>query len=318
MHALEERLQEYLQVPYVVLTASGTSALLAAYWVLREQYSTLRVDPYTFPATYQPARMLGYRVEFHRMVLQPRALFDAGTLNTVTHLFGQPAPMPHPDSAVPMLEDAAQSFGGEYQGKKLGTIGMMGIYSFYPTKILHTCGHGGAVVTHDRELYRALKLFVECGRNQGVMTDTIALNLRMDEVKAEFLLQELADFDEHVEQQRALARELRTVIPGEQPFLSEQSGDRHVYSVFNLLIDQRDEFRAHMDAFGIDTMVYYDAPMLPAAERPKYLDITSRVVAIPCRWSLTSQEITRIKEALESWFADDRRVPSLGAQMYGT
>jgi dTDP-4-amino-4,6-dideoxygalactose transaminase len=150
-----------------------------------------------------------------------------------------------------------------------------------------------------------MKMFVECGRWDGKVTDTIALNLRLDELHAEFLLFELEHYDQRMDAQRQMARELKSVIPTSQPFLEECVGDRHVYSVFNLLLDRRDDFRAFMSDRGIDTMVYYNNDILPVQEREKYRAVTDRVCSVPCRWNLSDAEFRRIADALRSWFEEN-------------
>jgi len=301
MKELENKIAEYLKVKHVILTSNGTTALLAAYWVLKKDFSELNVDPYTFPATYQPARVLGYKVNYSRSILTKEGRLPTSGLRAVVHLFGQPNKDVLNESNN-CIEDACQSFGAEIDGKKVGTIGRIGCYSFYPTKSLHTCGHGGAIVTNNDTDYREMKIFVECGRENGKMTDSMALNLRMDEVKAEYLLSELENYDERMLVQHQIAREFAKLIPTPQPFLNEDKGDRHIYSVCNLLVNDRDKFREFMSQKGIETIVYYGPDILPSTEREKYNDLTSRIVAIPCRWNLTDSEIKRIKLALSEWF----------------
>ncbi len=300
---LEEKLKDYLQVRYVILTNSGTSALLAAYWGLKNDAKELTVDPYTFPATYQPAAILGYRVNFFRSVLKPDLKFPGSSLYTLVHLYGQPNRLINQIPKQILIEDACQAFGAEINGKKVGAIGRAGCFSFYPTKSLHTCGHGGAVVTNDRDLYKKMKVFVESGRINGEITPAAGLNLRMDEIKAEFLIQEIADYEKRLTLQRSIAREYLGVIPPPQPFLSEKSGDRHIYSVFNLLVEERNGFRKFMAKKGIETVIYYGKEVLPGNVRPTYRDITSRIAAIPCRWNLTWREVNKIKTALKDWFS---------------
>lgn len=301
MRKLEEKLKEYLGVKYVVLTNSGTSALFAAYWVLRNEFNALFVDPYTFPATYQPARLLNYKINFVRTIANGVSLSKEG-LNVVTHLFGQPNRLLLKADNIIFIEDACQAFGAEFDGKKVGTFGKLGCFSFYSTKILHTCGHGGAVVTNEEKYYKAVKVFVESGRIDGKMTEEIALNLRMDEVKAEFLLYELEDYESKIARQREIAKEFIRLIPSPQPFLDETDKERHIYSLFNICLKDRDKFREYMDRFGIETLIYYDDNILPKQERGKYKNLTSTMVAIPCRWNLTTNEIVRIKKALKGWF----------------
>ena len=299
---LEEKLKEYLGVKYIVLTNSGTSALLAAYWVLKNEFSTLFCDPYTFPATYQPASLLGYKVNFTKTILTNGPILSKKGLNVITHLFGQPNRLLSKTNNTSFIEDACQSFGAEFNGKKLGTFGKLGCFSFYPTKMFHTCGHGGAVVTNEEKYYKAAKIFIESGRIDGELTEEIALNLRMDEVKAEFLLYELSDYENKIKRQREIAEEFFRLAPSPQPFLEEKGGERHIYSIFNLCLKKRDEFRSYMDGLGIETLIYYGDNILPEKERLKYKELTSAIVAIPCRWNLTPKEIRRIKEALKGWF----------------
>ncbi|HWS48818.1 MAG TPA: DegT/DnrJ/EryC1/StrS family aminotransferase [Candidatus Methanoperedens sp.] len=301
MSLLEERLKKYLNVKYLILTNSGTSALLAAYWVLKDKYHTLSVDPYTFPATYQPARILNYKINYVRTILHQKESVAKDSLQVVTHLFGQPNNLIL-NSGEDYIEDACQSFGAEISGKKVGTFGKIGCFSFYPTKSFHTCGHGGAVVTNDENYYIEMKKLIECGRLGGKMTESPGLNLRMDEIKAEFLLSEFENYEEKIEIQRNIAKEFIDVIHSNQPFLKEEKNQRHIYSIFNLLVERREEFREFLSKKLIDTIIYYGDEILPESEKGKYTDLTSKIVAIPCRWNLTRKEINRIKIALKEWF----------------
>lgn len=299
---LEEKIKDFLDVEYVILTNSGTSALLTAYWVLKNEYKTLNVEPYTFPATYQPAKLLTYKLNFIRTILKNNIVFPKNGLNVITHLFGQPNALLAKAEEVPFIEDACQSFGAKYKGKRVGTFGKIGCFSFYPTKSFHTNGHGGAVVTNDKDYYKKAKIFIESGRLNGKMTEAIALNLRMDEIKAEFLLYELEDYEKRITCQRQIAKDFKSLINGEQPFLQEDENSYHIFSIFNMLIKKRNEFRKYMSKKDIETMIYYNNDILPTGQKYKYLDLTSSIIAIPCRWNLTDQEILRIKDALKGWF----------------
>lgn len=299
---LEEKIREYLGVKYVILTNSGTSALLACYWVLKDKYHKLSVDPYTFPASYQPARLLDYKINFKRMLFLKNLAITKNELYTITHLYGQPNELVKTINKRVLVEDACQSFGAELNKKKVGTFGLLGCYSFYPTKTLHTCGHGGAVVTDNKDYYEKLKVFIESGRSGVKLTENVALNLRFDEVKAEFLLDEFKDYDKRMDIQRDIAKELIPLIPGSQPFLEEKEGSRHIFSTFNIILNNRDKFIDHMKKKGIETKVYYDNDVLPVSEKDEYIDITSSIVSIPCRWNLTKNEISTIKKALEEYF----------------
>ncbi len=284
---LEEKIKEYLRAKYVVLTNNGTSSLFAAYWVLKNEFKKLKVDPYTFPTTYQAARVLNYKIEFSRTIAKEvdENYFRNDSLYVITHLFGQPNDMLVYKDKINFIEDACQAFGAKYKDKKVGTFGKIGCFSFYPTKSLHTCGHGGAVVTNDELYYQKLKVFIESGRVNGEMTEEIGLNLIMDELKAEFLLWELKEYDKRIATQRDIAKELIKLVQGNQPFLEEKPDYYHIYSTFNMLIKNRDEFIKYMSNLDIQTIVYYGNNILPNKIRNQYTDLTSSIVAIPCRWN---------------------------------
>lgn len=306
MRELEVKLKEYLGVKYLVLTNSGTSALLAAYWALKDEYQVLAVDPYTFPATYQPARLLGYKIQFVRQAGLRWPVFSKTGLNVVTHLFGQPSPLLKRSERFAFIEDACQAFGAIWQGKEVGTLGKIGCFSFYPTKFLHGCGHGGCVVTNDPFYFKKMKPFIESGRIKGKMTENISLNLRMDEIKAEFLLKELERLEERVKKQRMVAADFLEVVPLPQPFLEEEKGSRHTYWMFNLMVKERNRFRDFMAKKGIETAVYYDQKVLPLDQREYYKDLTSSLVCVPCRWNLSPKETSRIRAALKEWFDNEK------------
>lgn len=305
MKRLEEKLKDYLGVKYLILTNSGTSALLAPYWALKDEYKVLYVDPYTFPATYQPAKLLGYKIRFVKQIRSKNPTLGKTGLNVITHLFGQPNPLLQKSEGFAFIEDACQAFGAVWQGKKVGTFGKIGCFSFYPTKFFHTCGHGGCVVTDNPVYFGKMKPFVESGRTEGKMTENIGLNLRMDEIKAEFLLRELGKFETRVRIQRSIAKEFLKVIPTPQLFLIEEKDSRHIYSIFNLVLKKRDQFRNFMAKRGIETAVYYNQNILPLDQRANYKELTSSVVCIPCRWNLTSKEVSYIKVALKEWFSNE-------------
>lgn len=109
--------------------------------------------------------MLGYKTQYQRFWLKNNInVNNKKSLNALVHLFGQPNPMSKFLNSHNFIEDACQSFGAEYKGKKLGSIGRIGCFSFYPTKTFHTCGHGGAVVTNNEKDYIKMKVFIESGR----------------------------------------------------------------------------------------------------------------------------------------------------------
>lgn len=313
MNEFQEKLKEYFKVDYIILTNSGTSALFAAYMMFRNLFEldTLLIDPYTFPASYAAAKVAGYKIVFCNVFdskKRNRLLKNDVSLKTIVHLFGKPQNIVLDINIQNnfLLEDACQSFGAELRNKKVGTIGSVGVFSFYPTKVLHTCGHGGAIITNNEDFYYWMKAFVECGRIEGKFVTDFALNLRMDEIKAEYLLKEFSNIFNEIENRRYIANEYKKCIPdtvlSEQIFLKENRFEKHIYSVFNLLVEERDKFRSFFFDRGIETMVYYTEEILPKKLRKQYKFITDRIVAIPCRGNLKDKEIKYICTVLKEWF----------------
>lgn len=303
MRALEDKLKDYLGVKYVVLTNSGASSFLAAYWVLKQEYSSITTCAYTWPSTYQAARVLNLETRFKRFILQEKVELSAVSLNVLSHLFGQPNPLLAKTEGRPFIEDVSESFGAEFRGQRLGTIGKIGCFSFHPSRTLHANGNAGAVCTNDESYYKALKLFIEGGLSDGGLMDSVGLNLSMDEIKAEFLIWELEQYDKRMNLQREIVKDYLSVIPFEQPLLNEEGGDRHIYSFCNLLIEKRDEFRDFMAEKKIETIIHFGEDVLPADQQRVYADLTSSIVAVPSRWNMSGDEVRRVRQALREWFS---------------
>ncbi len=300
---LKSRISEYLGVKHVLLVNSSTSAFIAMYWLLKQEFSSITVCAYNWPVTYQAARLLNLEIRFKRMLLQEKAELSTNSLNVLSHLFGQASQLLAQSQGKPFIEDARQAFGAEFRGQKVGTFGKMGCLSFSPTMNLYTNGLAAAIVTNDDSYYKELKNFCGATLHQEVSSEGVALDARLDEIKAEFILQQFDAFDQRMSTQREIVNDYLSVVPFEQPLLQEEEGDRHVFSACNLLIENRDEFVDFLKSKGIETKLYYSEVSLPPDQRRIYADLSSSIVAIPCRWNLTGDEVKRIRQALREWFS---------------
>jgi dTDP-4-amino-4,6-dideoxygalactose transaminase len=300
---LEQKLSEYLGVKHIILVNSSTSAFIAIYWILKQEFSSITACAYNWPVTYQTARLVNLEVRFKRLLLQSKTELASNSLNVISHLFGQANSLLAQSQGKPFIEDVRQAFGAEFRGQKLGTFGKMSCFSFSPSMNLYANGLAAAIGTNDDSYAKEVRNFCGGALSQGISSESVALDLRLDEIKAEFLIQQLHDFDRRMSQQREIVNDYLSVLPFEQPLLQEEQGDRHVFSACNLLIEKRDEFVEFLNNKKIESKIYYSELSIPVDQRRLYADISSSIVAIPCRWNLSGEEVKRIRQALREWFS---------------
>jgi dTDP-4-amino-4,6-dideoxygalactose transaminase len=195
------------------------------------------------------------------------------------HLYGLPAEMDPLQSlarshGIRVVEDAAQAIGAEYRGRRVGGLGDVGCFSFYPTKNLGAMGDGGLATTQDSTLAdRLLRLRVYGGR-QRYLHEELGFNSRLDEIQAAVLRVKLGRLDAWTARRRAIAERYSTglanlglVLPAERP------GATHVYHQFTLRVPNRDAVQRRMAERGVQTAVYYP---LPVHLQPMYRELGYR------------------------------------------
>jgi dTDP-3-amino-3,4,6-trideoxy-alpha-D-glucose transaminase len=216
-------------------------------------------------------------------------------------------------AGLEVIEDACQAHGAQIGARRAGSLGRLGCFSFYPTKNLGAWGDGGAVVTSDADLAERIRLLRSHGespaeRHRHRMPGTTA---RLDGLQAAILRVKLRRLDEWNDARRRNAAELCRSAEGaslELPVVPP-TGD-HVFHLFVIQCDRREELRAHLSARAIASAVHYPVPIhlteayadlepelsLPVAERR-----ASRICSIPLYPGMSSDEIDRIADALVSF-----------------
>lgn len=216
---------------------------------------------------------------------------------------------------IPLIEDCAQAHGTEYRGRKCGTFGIAGSFSFYPTKNLGAFGDGGAVVTDDDALYERMKALRQYGWRQRYISEFPGINSRLDELQAAILSVKLPRLDENNAARRKIAaryregmRDLDGIIP---PVEAENT--RHVYHQFVVRIPngRRQALMEHLRANGIGCAIHYpEAIPLQQGYRaiplPCSLETTFRIneeiLSLPMYPELTDDEVEKILLAVRSFF----------------
>jgi dTDP-4-amino-4,6-dideoxygalactose transaminase len=333
--ALEREFAAYCQAGHGIGVNSGTSALhlalLAAGIGPGDEVITI---PYTFFATvaaieYTGATAVFVDIDPRTFNIDPSLIESRITSKTrailLVHLYGQPADLdPILDIArrhrLVVIEDAAQAHGAEYKGRRVGGIGDIGCFSFYPTKNLGASGEAGMVVTNDPEYARKIRLLRNWGEEQKYRPVMKGYNYRLEAMQAAILRVKLRKLEEWTEARRAVAREYGRLLDGSDFVLPRVLPDvRHVYHLYAVRTPDRDRVQAELHAAGIQTAVHYPAPihLLPAYADPRYKpgdfpvseECARTTLCIPMHPYLRRDEIERVAMAMNSVFAGSPVTP---------
>jgi dTDP-4-amino-4,6-dideoxygalactose transaminase len=205
-----------------------------------------------------------------RLTIDPAAVEAAVTTKTAAilpvHLYGQAADMdPLLATAarhnLVVVEDCAQAHLTTYKGRPVGTLGVAGAFSFYPTKNLGALGDGGAVVTNDAELAARVARLRNGGQTKRYHHDEFGVNTRLDEIQAAILRERLRFLPAWTAKRRELARTYREELAGVRLAVPPECDAGHVYHLFPVLTRERERLQAHLTAQGIETLVHYPIPI---------------------------------------------------------
>jgi len=321
----ETELAAYVGVSHCVLSSSATAALLLTLRALGvKSGDEILVPAHTAFPTIEAicvADATPVFVDADRWYTMDVA--DASTKVTArtvgivpVHLYGQPVDLPAvrelaSRSGLWVLEDCAQAHGAAWNGKKVGSFGRAGVFSFYPSKNLTVMGDGGAVVTDDDEIAARCRRLRDHGRLSKDVHSEIGFNLRFNEIQAAVGRVLLRRLDAMNDRRRTLAARyaeglvgLPLELPGERP------GARHVYHLYVVRTPRRQELAAHLKARGIQSGVHYPVAthQQPAVERfmPTPLPATERLVdeilTLPLSAGHTDAEIDTVVGAVREFF----------------
>ncbi len=322
-----ERLaSEYLGTKFSVGVASGTDAILLALDALGiGEGDEVITTPFTFIATTEAIRRRGARVVFADILedtynLDPEEIEKKITRKTkailVVHLYGHPADMDKimeiaKTHNLKVVEDCAQAFGAEYNGKKVGSIGDVGCFSFFPTKNLGCYGDGGLIVTEDQEVAekaRALRVHGAKSKYREYIAD--GYKSRLDALQAAILRVKLKYIDEWNEKRREKAllyNELLRNAPIRLPV--EKPGCKHIYYSYVIATEERERLQSYLREKGIETVVYYPIPLhlislyrglkYKEGDFPRAEKAAEAVLSLPMYPELSEEDIRFICEVVK-------------------
>ena len=287
--AFEQEMASYLGVQHAIGVNSGTDALVIALRAMGVgPGDEVITTPFTFIATADAVSRTGAKPVF--VDIDPRTYnLDPGLIETKitphtravlpVHLFGQAADMDAilglaGKHGIKVLEDAAQALGGEYKGKKVGTLGDAAAFSFFPSKNLGAFGDAGLIATSDDGIAEAARMLRVHGARRKYYNEVIGYNSRLDELQAAILRVKLPHLDEWNEGRRRAAERYGELLRGVAGVVSPSGTPevKHVYHQYTVRIadGRRDEVQKRLADAGMGTMVYYPVPVhrLPVYAEP--------------------------------------------------
>ncbi len=336
---LEQEISRYSETSFALGVSSGTDALLISLMALGiEPGDEVITTPFTFFSTAGVIARLNATPKFvdidpDTYNIDPEKLESAITRRTKAiipvHLFGQCADMDPilktaSKHALPVIEDAAQSIGAQYKHKKAGSMGELGIFSFFPSKNLGGAGDGGMVITRDSAFYDRLEALRVHGARAKYFHKIVGGNFRLDALQAAVLLVKIKYLDSWSEKRRKNAALYNRLFA--QSGLIEKgiirtpvevykdSGDRnhHIYNQYTLRTRSRDKLREYLREQGISTAIYYPLPLhlqecfkdlgylrgdFPGAEKA-----SGSVLSLPVYPELTNSQQEYIVEKMSDFY----------------
>ncbi|MGQ9623679.1 MAG: DegT/DnrJ/EryC1/StrS family aminotransferase [Candidatus Caldatribacteriaceae bacterium] len=338
---LEEKITSYIGTKYAIGVSSGTDALVLSlralaikrkheeYW---ERDDLIVTTPFTFTATGDAILRVGATplfVDIDRDTynLNPALLREAMKKygNRVkgivpVHLYGRPCNMDEilavaEENGLFVVEDCAQSFGAQWNGKQTGSFGDTGCFSFFPSKNLGGFGDGGMVTTSDEELAELVRMLLKHGGKDKYNVDHIGYNARLDTLQAAILLAKMEYVEELTERRRKIAEIYTTNLQAtgwvKVPTVQEKA--YHVYHQYTIGVPEgrRDALQHALKKKGIDTMVYYPVPLhrmkvfkkrcaiggsLEESERA-----SREVLSLPIEPLMREEDILRVVKAIQEF-----------------
>ncbi len=331
--ALEAELAVYCQAEFAIACASGSDAILLALMAYDiGPGDEVITTPYSFFATVSAITRLGATPVFADIepdtynfdISQVEAkICDRTKAIEPVHLFGQCVDMESlgaitKDRSIPIIEDAAQAIGAEFNGVRAGSIGDIGCFSFYPSKNLGGMGDGGFVTTNDATLAAKLRALRVHGSEVRYFHKYVGLNSRLDGFQGAVLRVKLPHLEGWTEQRRNNAARYRALfldagLAEEIALPTELPGRRHIYNQFVIGVPgRRDELRTFLTDEGIGTDIYYPVPLhlqecfaylgyregdLPVSERA-----AKETLALPVYPEMTSGQIETVVRAVADFF----------------
>ncbi len=332
---LEEKLAAYVGAKYCISVANGTDALQIAEMAFGIGPGDEVITPgFTYIATAETVALLGAKPVY--VDIDPRtynvdpALIEAAITPRTkaiipVSLYGQCADFDAINAiaakhGIPVIEDAAQSFGATYKGRKSCNLSTVACASFFPSKPLGCYGDGGAIFTNDDELAKVMRQIARHGQDRRYHHIRVGVNSRLDTIQAAILLPKLAVLDDELAQRQRVADTYNTLLSGSEPLLANEktrsasqaivtphleSHNTSACAQYTVQVQNRETVQERLKQAGIPTAVHYPIPLNKqpavadaAVQLPVGDAVAQRVMSLPMHPYLDEGSIQRIAQTL--------------------
>lgn len=321
---LEDKLAAYTEAKHCITVASGTEALLISLMALGVgPGDEVITTPFTFVATAEVIVLLGAKpvyVDIDADTCNINASLIEAAITPKTKaimpvsLYGQPADMDEINGIaarhgnVPVIEDAAQSFGATYKGRKSGNLSTIGCTSFFPSKPLGCYGDGGAIFTSDDALAQAMREIRVHGQSRRYVHTRVGVGGRMDTLQCAVVLAKLERFEWEVQQRLATGERYNQLLDDAGISRVQQKPDRtSAFAQYTVTVNERETLQRSLAESGVPTAVHYPVPL---NEQPAYQHLccpnctpvaslmAEKVLSLPMGPDLSAEQQEKIVLAL--------------------
>jgi dTDP-4-amino-4,6-dideoxygalactose transaminase len=326
----ERLLADFLHVKHAIAVNSGTAALHASILAAGiKESDEILIPSFTFVATANSVACTGSKpvfvdIEKDTYTMDPLDLENKITKKTraiiPVHLYGHPAKMDEIKEiankhSIIVIEDACQSLGSTYDGKQTGTLGQMGCFSMYASKVL-TSGEGGAITTDSDEFAEKLRMIRNHGMVNGYDTRIIGFNMRLPEISAAIAKTQMKKIQSMLDKRASNARKLGQLLSNkikDKNIVLPHENQRTKYNWYLYTValnDSRDKVKKFLNDSGIGATIYYDPPVHQTPFYSKFyngeLEITEwaskSVLSLPVHPSITEKDLdfmaNKVEEAI--------------------
>lgn len=328
--AFEQAFASYCGVAHAVGVANGTDALTLALLALEVgPGDEVVTTPFTFTATAEAIIRCGATVRFVDVdpitrnldaALLPAAISPRTRAILPVHLYGLPADVDAIEAVaaecgVPVVEDAAQAVGARMKGRRAGSLGDIGCFSFYPSKNLGAYGDAGAVVTNRSDLAKKVRMLADHGRTSKYEHGEVGFNSRLDGIQAAVLSVKLPHIEAWNERRNRIAQQFTAALQDISQVRVPRipSGAYSVYHLYVIEAEHRDDLLTFLTQHGVSAAVHYPIPLhlqlayahlgIPAGAYPVAERLARSVLSLPIYPELTDENVERIAGLVRTFYA---------------
>ncbi len=326
--AFGQEFADFCGAGHGVATSSGTTALFALYSALGLKPGDEIIAPsHTFAATVTPAMHLGVKPVFADIDPDTYTITADTVKPLITertkaivpvHLYGHTADMAPlmelaNENGLTLIEDACQSHGATYKGRKAGSLGHAACFSFFPSKNMTVAGDGGMVVTSDEELAGKVSKLINQGRSSKYVHDILGFNFRLSELPSAVGRAQLRKLPGWVEARRKWASVYSELLADLPDVITPRTMEwaEHAYYVYTIQVPDRDGLAEYLNKNDVATGIYYPVPLHKQPCIEQHIDMTSlphtdacvdRIISLPMHPMLTKEMVERVCASIRNFF----------------